>query len=256
MTWRDSAMLALDFETSSADPEQARIVTACAGSASSAGWEPAEWLLRQDAPIPAEATAIHGITTEKANAHGRPAAECVLEVRNVLLTAWSLGQPVVGFNICYDLTVLDRESRRHGHGPLPILGPVIDGLVLDKAIDKFRRGSRKLVDVCAHYGITLDGAHDSTADALASARLAWKLALLLPNNILQSDPTELTRWQETQYADQRRSFAEYRRRKGEPLDDESTDWPIRPMPDRSPSMTALYDTSTEVDTTEPTEATS
>ena len=233
MSWRDEPMLAFDLETTAPDPEQARIVTACAGLASSAGWEPSDWLLKQEQDIPAEATAIHGITTERATTDGRDPAECVLEVRNVILTAWSLGRPVVGYNIVYDLTVLDRESRRHGHGALPILGPVIDGLVIDKAVDRFRRGSRKLVDVCAHYGITLDGAHDSTADALASVRLAWKLALLLPSEALRDDLAELTRWQEGQYAEQRRSFAEYRRRRGEPLDDESTDWPIRHFPERT-----------------------
>ena len=233
MTWRDEPMLAFDLETTAPDPEQAHIVTACAGLASSAGWEPSDWLLKQDQDIPAEATAIHGVTTERANAEGRDPAECVLEVRNVILTAWSLGRPVVGYNVVYDLTVLDRESRRHGHGALPILGPVIDGLVIDKAVDRFRRGSRKLVDVCTHYGITLDGAHDSTADALASARLVWKLASLLPGTPLRENLQEVTAWQAAQYREQRLSFADYRRKRGEPLDDESTDWPIRPMPERN-----------------------
>ena len=233
MTWRDEPMLAFDLETTAPDPEQARIVTACAGLASSAGWEPSDWLLKQEQDIPAEATAIHGITTERANTDGRDPAECVLEVRNVILTAWSLGRPVVGYNIVYDLTVLDRESRRHGHGALPILGPVIDGLVIDKAVDRFRRGSRKLVDVCAHYGIALDSAHESTADALASVRLVWKLASLLPGTSLRENLQEVTAWQAAQYREQRLSFADYRRRRGEPLDDESTDWPIRPMLERS-----------------------
>lgn len=233
MTWRDEPMLAFDLETTAPDPEQARIVTACAGIASAAGWEPSEWLLRQDAPIPEGAIAVHGITTEKANAEGRDAAECVLEIRNVVLTAWSVGRPVVGYNITYDLTVLDRESRRHGHGPLPILGPVLDGLVIDKAVDRYRRGSRKLVDVCAHYGITLDAAHDSTADALAAARLVWRLAGALPTTALRTDLGEVTDWQAARYAEQRASFADYRRRRGEPLDDESIDWPIRPYPERS-----------------------
>lgn len=233
MTWRDEPMLAFDLETTAPDPEQARIVTACAGLASSAGWEPSDWLLKQDQDIPAEATAIHGVTTERANAEGRDPAECVLEVRNVILTAWSLGRPVVGYNVVYDLTVLDRESRRHGHGALSILGPVIDGLVIDKAVDRFRRGSRKLVDVCAHYGITLDGAHESTADALTSVRLVWKLASLLPDASLRENLQEVTAWQATQYREQRLSFADYRRKRGEPLDDESTDWPIRPMLKRS-----------------------
>jgi len=226
-------MLAFDLETSGPDPEQARIVTACAGSASAAGWEPTQWLLKQDGPIPDGAIAVHGITTEHANEHGRDAAECVLEIRNVILTAWSKGYPVVIYNAPFDLTVLDRESRRHGHGPLNITGPVLDGLVIDKAVDQFRRGSRRLADVCAHYGIALDDAHDATADARASARLVWKLAGILPGAALRDDLAEVTAWQQAQYAEQRRSFAAYRRRQGQPIDDESTDWPIRTYHERT-----------------------
>ena len=233
MSWRDLPLCSFDLETDSPNPEDAHIVTACVGTASLGGWAPKSWLLKPNRPIPAEATSIHGISTEHAESNGTSRAAGVRGIRDALLTAWSKGYPVVIYNAPFDLTVLDRESRRHGHGALPILGPVIDGLVIDKAVDRFRRGSRKLVDVCAHYGIALDSAHDSTADALASARLAWKLALLLPSEALRDDLAELARWQEAQYAEQRLSFADYRRRRGEPLDDESTDWPIRHFPERT-----------------------
>ena len=39
--------------------------------------------------------------------------------------------------------------------------------------------------------------------------------------------------QAAQYREQQLSFADYRRKRGEPLDDESTDWPIRPILERS-----------------------
>ena len=228
MSWRDRPMLAVDTETSGPDPETANVVTICAGTASTAGWEPVQWLLQQPEPIPAEATEIHGISTEQANRDGRPGRDCLAEARNVITTAWSLGQPVVAFNAVFDLTVLDRSLRRHGLDGFETLGPVIDPLVIDKALDRFRKGSRRLVDVAAHYGITLDGAHDATADALAAVRLAWVLAGRLPAE-LRDDLDALTQWQADQYREQRLSFAAYRRKRGEPLDDETTDWPIRAL---------------------------
>lgn len=223
MSWRDG-ICALDLETTAPDPELARIVTCCFGIGSADGWDARTWLFRQGEPIPPEATAIHGITTEVANEHGDDPREALLEITDQLSVAWASGYPVAIYNAPYDLTVLERESRRHGL-TFEVVGPVIDPLVCDKALDRFRRGSRKLIDVARHYGVTLDesDAHGAEADALATCRLAWKLAPKLP-----SDRAELASWQRDQYREQRLSFADYRRRRGEPLDDESTDWPLRP----------------------------
>ncbi|MGA1213468.1 MAG: 3'-5' exonuclease, partial [Solirubrobacterales bacterium] len=52
---------------------------------------------------------------------------------------------------------------------------VIDPMILDKQLDPYRRGKRKLTDVCAVYGVELTEAHAAHADALAAARLAWRL---------------------------------------------------------------------------------
>lgn len=225
MTWR-GRMASFDVESDSPNPEDARIISACLGWATTDGWKARTWLLQPEREIAESATAIHGITTERARVDGVPREQGIRDIREALTAAWGTGAPVVIYNAPFDSTLTDRELRRIGEPGLTV-GPVIDPLVLDKALDKWRRGSRRLVDVAAHYGITLDGAHDATADALASARLAWVLASRLPAE-LQDDLDALTEWQADQYREQRLSFAEYRRRKGEPLDDVSTDWPIRP----------------------------
>ena len=225
MSWRER-MCSFDTETDSAQPEDARIISACIGWASADGWQARTWLLQPERDIDESATAVHGITTAMARIDGVPREQGLREIREALAAAWASGVPVVIFNAPFDTTVADRELRRIGEPGLTC-GPVVDPLVIDKALGRFRKGSRKLVDVAAHYGITLDGAHDATADAQAAARVAWKLAALLPPR-LRDDLAELTAWQQEQYTEQRRSFAEYRRRKGEPLDDESTDWPLRP----------------------------
>jgi DNA polymerase-3 subunit epsilon len=234
-------MAGFDLETTGVDVETARIVTACVGLATKQGWSARNWLLRQDEPIPAEATEIHGITTEYANQCGTDPASSLPEIRDDLYKAWQLGMPVVAYNAVFDLTILDRELRRHNLGGLDIRGPVLDPLVIDKALDRYRKGSRKLIDTCTYYGVALsaDDAHGAEADARAAARLAWRLAgkpwrgttgrgqfMAMCGTPLR----ELHAWQAEQYRQQRESFAAYLASRDEQLDDPSTDWPLRPVP--------------------------
>jgi DNA polymerase-3 subunit epsilon len=172
-------MAGFDLETTGVDVEQDRIVTACVvqcgGGHDTAS---ATWLADPGIEIPEEAAKVHGITTERARAEGRPAAEVVEQVVAALAEVALAGTPVVAMNASYDLTLLDREARRHGVQPLiDIVGGdlrVIDPRVLDKQIDKFRRGGRKLEDLCRTYEVRLDGAHSADADAIAACRVAWR----------------------------------------------------------------------------------
>lgn len=253
MSWRDQPFMGLDTETTGLDPETANIVTACVGLAGGAHrWTARNWLLQQPTTIPAEATAVHGITTEVANRDGQDTAEGLQQIVDDLYRGWSQGMPLVIYNAPYDLTVLDRNLRRHGLEPLTVCGPVIDPLVIDKAIDRYRKGSRKLVDVAAHYGITLDAAdaHGAEADALTACRVAWKQAPLMPAPPGARDALDyLHEWQQTQYADQRAAFAAYLARQGKALDDANTVWPMKPFPifDTPPVMvqTDLFDPDLE-----------
>lgn len=170
-------MIGFDVETTATDPTEARIVTAalakCGGGD---GTETESWMADPGVEISEEAAGIHGITTEKARAEGLPPAAVIPEVIEELAAARQLGYPVVIFNAPYDLTVLDREARRHDIEPLSLDGLyVIDPLVMDKWLDRFRKGSRKLEAICKCYGATLDAAHDADSDALAACRAAWVL---------------------------------------------------------------------------------
>ena len=234
--WRTSPLCGFDTETDGTDPESAHIITATVGIVQGQeGWQPRNWLLKTDQPIPPAASAIHGISTEQANQEGRDRAEAIAEIAGMVKAAWMAGSAVVAFNASFDLTILDREMRRLGIGRLALDGMVIDPFVIDKAIDPFRRGSRKLVDVCAHYGIRLDNAHDAGADALAAARLAWKLAPHLP--MKRGDQrTSIALGIEQQqdwHRGQKLDLADYfRTKRGDPdtaADIEShLDWPIWP----------------------------
>ena len=52
---------------------------------------------------------------------------------------------------------------------------VLDPRVLDRHLDRYRKGRRTLTDLCAHYGVTLEGAHDAAADALAALEVVRAL---------------------------------------------------------------------------------
>ncbi|MDJ0460642.1 3'-5' exonuclease [Streptomyces sp. H27-C3] len=181
MSWHLGRMAGFDLETTGVDVETDRIVTACVVQVG--GGHPvqtANWLADPGVEIPDGAAKIHGITTEQARAGGRPAAEVVEQVVAALAQVVRDGIPVVAMNASFDLTMLDREARRHQVPTLTDLVDnalfVVDPRVLDKVVDKFRRGGRKLEDLCRTYEVALDGAHSADADAIAACRVAWRIA--------------------------------------------------------------------------------
>ena len=87
--------------------------------------------------------------------------------------------PLVGMKLDYDLTMLDvLGSQLCGEGLAQRgwRGPVLDAGVLDRHFDRERRGRRTLGDLCTHYGVELEDAHDAWADAVASVRVLFALA--------------------------------------------------------------------------------
>ncbi|WP_406501520.1 exonuclease domain-containing protein [Streptomyces sp. NBC_01590] len=178
--WHYKPMAGFDLETTSQDPETARIVTGAV--VHYGGGRPTTnrtWLSDVGgAEIPADATAVHGFTTEAARTAGRPASAVVEEITTALAAAVEQGRPLVIMNAPYDLTVLDREARRYGVTPLfdRVSPRVLDPRVLDKHVSTFRPGGRTLTDLCRHYVVPLDGAHSSEADATAACAVVWKIA--------------------------------------------------------------------------------
>ena len=49
------------------------------------------------------------------------------------------------------------------------LGPVVDPLVLDRGVDRYRRGKRRLGDLCEVYGVSVDESlHTAEVDVIAT----------------------------------------------------------------------------------------
>ncbi|MFD5564470.1 exonuclease domain-containing protein [Kitasatospora griseola] len=196
MNWHLNQLAAVDFETTALDPLRARIVTAAvivvrAQRGSNPADDESRWVTMErlawtvsDVEIPAEATAIHGVTTEQAAAVGRPAQRVVGEIGAVLARVVERGIPVAIMNAPYDLTVLDRELWRHGWPSLALKAGreplVLDPMVLDRHVDRDRPGRRTLTDLCATYRVPHTAPHQAAADALAAARVVDAIARLHP----------------------------------------------------------------------------
>lgn len=206
-----------DLETTGIDVETSRIVSAYVGviDGSGAVVEASEWLCDPGVEIPEQASAVHGITTQRARDEGRPAREVVQEIINAVNGIFERELALTVFNASYDLTLLDREARRYGLEPLRATSPVVDPLVLDRAVDRYRKGKRTLEAAAITYGVELADAHDAGADAVAAGRVAQALGQRYPTE-LGTDAVALHEKQVAWSAEQDANFADYMRRTHNP----------------------------------------
>jgi DNA polymerase-3 subunit epsilon len=231
MAWHEDLLVGFDLETTGTDPRQARIVTAAVTEVKDG--QPVRhraWLADPGVPIPAETTAIHGVSTARAAAEGRPAPEVVAEVADAVRGYWAARVPVVVYNAPFDLTLLDAELRRYALPPLVAPGgrpgPVVAPLVIDRALDKYRRGKRTLEAACAVYGVVLAGAHDAGVDALAAVRVARALAARFPE-AGEADLWDLHTAQGGWYAAWAEDFSAWLRRQDKAATPITPDWPLQ-----------------------------
>lgn len=241
--WHHGPSTPYDVESTGTDVFTDRIVTAtvidldprrtntAAGAAA-----PQSWLLDPGIDIPAGATDVHGITTEKARAEGGDPAQVLPLVAQLLCASLDDGVPVIAMNAAFDFTMLHSELLRHGHSALAAEfarlaahGPVVDPYVIDKAFDTYRPGKRTLTALCQHYQVRLDGAHDATEDALAAARVLWKQMARYPELAAMALPNlhrAQTGWRREQCA----SLESYFRRKDPNCASVPGGWPLYERP--------------------------
>jgi DNA polymerase-3 subunit epsilon len=152
----------LDTETTRTEVENARVVSGAFVTLDAAGevLETRRWLVDPGVPIPQE----------------MPPTKALTAIRS-WLTLWAdTGLPLSVMHAPYDLTVLDREFRRHLNRPLVIAWPVIDPLVLSRALDDEKGMKHKLPDIVTRAGLIWEGReHDAAADAIMTGRVALRL---------------------------------------------------------------------------------
>lgn len=213
-------MLSFDLETTGTDPRTAKIVTSALVTINGRDRDDLEMLADPGVEIPEAASNVHGITTEHAREHGRPHADVLAETIERIRKGWEQGATLIVYNAAYDLSVL-----RALEPSFTVDGPVFDPYVVDREKNKYRKGKRTLENVCAHYGVPLDNAHEATADAVAAARVAWKLAREFPE-LVEMDSDELMLNQSTWYYNAQSDLQEWFDKKGREAT-VNTSWPIQ-----------------------------
>ncbi|MEV0642590.1 3'-5' exonuclease [Streptomyces sp. NPDC050619] len=232
--WYEGPLAAFDTETTGVDVEADRIVSAAVVVQDAPGTRPrvSRWLVNPGVPVPEGATAVHGLTEEHLRLNGRWPAPVMYEIAEQLAEQAVAGRPLVVMNAPFDLTLLDRELRRHRASSLdrwfessPLL--VLDPWVLDKHLDRYRKGRRTLTDLCAHYGVPLEGAHDAAADALAALDVVRAVGHRFAVRLERLSPAELHTLQAVWHAAQARGLQAWFARSGS---EEAVDpaWPLRP----------------------------
>jgi DNA polymerase-3 subunit epsilon len=224
--------LGWDTETTSANPLEARIVTAAlvvrGGNLEDRTFS---WLINPGVPIPPEAAAIHGVTDERAQAEGADPKEALEEIAGHLTAALKYGMPVVAFNHSYDWSVLHYDLERHG---LPTMAerleqePVtlLDPHVIDRqCIPRLRgKGLRKLKPTCERYGVALEDWHTAEADALAALLLVDAQFSYHPQ-LEGMSPRQLFAAQKAWRAEQQAGLQEFLRREN-PRAYCAPEWPL------------------------------
>lgn len=225
--WAETVAV-FDTETTGVSTAHARVVSATIALIGSDGGatERYDWLINPGIDIPEQASRVHGITTAVARASGIDAAHGIQQIIAQLTSMLSRGYGLVIYNAPYDLTLLSAEAQRHGLAFPETIEPVLDPLVLDKQLDRYRKGKRTLEAVAAHYGVPLHTAHDAGADAIAAGNvlqaITRKYADLMPGDL-----QELHTLQQTWAHEQAASFQEYMRRVKDPSFIADGSWPLR-----------------------------
>ena len=232
MTWTDGPLLGFDTETTGVDVDHDRIVTAALVRRDREGTHVRTWLIDPGVEIPEGASAIHGISTEHAREHGVQPGPALDEIAAAIAEAMRDGTPVVAYNASYDLCLLEAELRRHG---LPTvedrLGgavqPVIDPLVLDRAEDRFRKGKRKLVDLCGVYQVVDTGSlHTADVDVVATLDVLDRIVGRFPH-LGDLDLVSLHDYQVTAHRAWAEAFNAWRAERGHTGPGAEATWPSR-----------------------------
>ncbi|WP_194948615.1 exonuclease domain-containing protein [Actinomyces trachealis] len=235
-SWVDGPLLGFDTETTGVYALSDRLVTAAVvarGPLQADGTREetvTTWLANPGVEIPASASAIHGVTTEQAQTEGRPVIEVLQEVAERLVAAMEEGIPVVAFNASFDLTIMESELARHG---LPTLrerlgrdlGPLADPLVLDRALDRWRKGKRTLADLAVVYGVNVsDDLHTAEVDVVATLDVLEAMARK-HQALSRVRLEELVTWQAQAHRTWAESFNQWLKSKGRKPDVDPS-WPL------------------------------
>ncbi|NUP38204.1 MAG: DNA polymerase III subunit epsilon [Streptomyces sp.] len=236
----DGLRLSWDTETTGPNPVEDRIVTAAIVARDDCLPDRVfSFLIDPGVPIPAEATAVHGIDDARAQGDGRDPKVALDEIATHLVAAIMFDVPVVAFNQSFDWSILHYDLMRNGLPTVEerVRGHVlllVDPHVIDKqCVERIRgKGQRKLKPTAARYGVQLEDWHTAEADALAALLIAEAQFQRYPH-LNDMGPGQLFAAQKAWRAEQQAGLQEYFRslpteRGGDPNKVIDGSWPLIP----------------------------
>ncbi|MEA3511349.1 MAG: exonuclease domain-containing protein, partial [Actinomycetota bacterium] len=182
-------------------------------------------LIDPGVPLPPKVAELTGIGPGDLSENGGSPIDVLTETLAAIAALVEEGVPIVLYNANYDWPLLTEELARHALDPLPKVPPAIlvDPLVLDRHVDRYRKGKRTLSTVTGHYGIRLDGAHRAAADAEATVAVARAIAKQYPK--VQVDGADLVALQIKAHTVWKDSFNAYLTKVGASRPPITENWP-------------------------------
>lgn len=228
--WLQQEVLGFDTETTGVYTSRDRIATVSLIRRINGNDSPRYWVINPGVPMPPAAGRVNGLTDEYLQANGVEPGIGLAEVADSLEESMLRGVPVVGFNVTFDFAILEAELTRHGLQTLRQrldgqIGPIIDPLVLDRILDRYRKGKRNLASVCTAYDLPLrDDFHNAQADVTATLDVLCAMSQRYPE-LLEMGPGEMMQFQaqgHSQWASSFNQFMSVRKPDFRPV---STQWP-------------------------------
>lgn len=228
VTWHTGPLAALDLEATGVDPATARIIEVALLVVDQDGSiEPViDTLLDPGVPIPPRVTEITGITTADVVSGGADPVGVLGRAVEAVARFTDRGVPIVIYNARYDWPLLATELARHGLPALPMVPPtvLVDPLILDRHVDRFRRGKRTLDLTARHYGATNGSLHRGAADAATAVAVTRALIAMYPE-VGDLDGPELVALQVEAHRKWRDGFNEWLTRQGSTDNLVEGEWP-------------------------------
>jgi len=180
MTWNHGPLVGFDLETTGIDPcKDLPVQVALVRWESCSHGQRNVFVVDPGCEIPPAAEAIHGISTRKARREGCPLGEAAAMVHDVLEQAQADHVPVVAMNASFDVTIATMLFRSFRLRPIE-WGALVDPLVIDRQVDPYRSGKRRLDALCRVYEVGLRSPHDAGSDADATVAIALAIAERYP----------------------------------------------------------------------------
>jgi DNA polymerase-3 subunit epsilon len=159
----NGSVLVFDVETTGTDKRRDQVIELCVQFGLDASSKRRVWRIRPDAPISPGAQAVHGISEADV-------ADCpkFAEVARDIYEVFAAADVWVGYNIAFDIDMLQAEFKRQQLPALPLANKTI--------VDAFRLWQRceprSLMDAHRRFvGDDFEAAHSAAADVAATGRV-------------------------------------------------------------------------------------